>query len=192
MTYTPRSWADGELVTAEDLNRIEQGIEATDADLDGKADTTDPRLSDARPPTAHQHPVSDVTGLQAALDALGASTGVRVIDLIDGTVWQSRAGMRCSIMRTGPLVMLSVVNVLAAASGASSTPQRPIPVGFRPAQEVNATLIGGSAVSAARLLVQTSGSTIFATPGPASGAYAASAMWITADPWPSTLPGDPA
>lgn len=29
MAYTPRTWADGELVTAEDLNRIEQGV--TDA-----------------------------------------------------------------------------------------------------------------------------------------------------------------
>lgn len=28
MPYTPRSWADGELVTAEDLNRLEQGLAA--------------------------------------------------------------------------------------------------------------------------------------------------------------------
>ena len=34
----------------------------------------DPRLSDARPPSAHAHPVSDVGGLQAALDGKAATS----------------------------------------------------------------------------------------------------------------------
>lgn len=44
----------------------------------GKADTSvqegDSRLTDARPPTAHSHPVADVTGLQGALDGKAPST----------------------------------------------------------------------------------------------------------------------
>lgn len=36
MAYTARDWADGELVTAEDLDRIEQGLAAVHT----KADTT--------------------------------------------------------------------------------------------------------------------------------------------------------
>ena len=35
--------------------------------------TNDARLSDARTPTAHSHPISDVTNLQTALDGKQAS-----------------------------------------------------------------------------------------------------------------------
>jgi hypothetical protein len=38
------------------------------AALDAKVDDGDPRLTDARTPTAHSHPISDTTGLQTALD----------------------------------------------------------------------------------------------------------------------------
>lgn len=38
----------------------------------GTVVTTDPRLSDARDPTGHTHPISDCTGLQAALDGKAA------------------------------------------------------------------------------------------------------------------------
>lgn len=30
MVFDPKTWADGELITAADLNRLEQGIDATD------------------------------------------------------------------------------------------------------------------------------------------------------------------
>ena len=35
----------------------------------GKVDANDSRLSDARTPTAHSHAITNVTGLQTALDA---------------------------------------------------------------------------------------------------------------------------
>lgn len=41
MPYTPRSWADGELVTAEDLNRLEQGLAATTTKADATAEQVD-------------------------------------------------------------------------------------------------------------------------------------------------------
>lgn len=78
-----------------------------DGKLGGKVDTTDSRLSDARPPTAHTHRISDVDGLAAftqdtgwldvSADLLYGATGVlhvrragmhmhwRVRDLIPGT-----------------------------------------------------------------------------------------------------------
>lgn len=31
MVYDPKTWATGELITAEDLNRLEQAVDATDA-----------------------------------------------------------------------------------------------------------------------------------------------------------------
>jgi hypothetical protein len=40
---------------------------------------TDTRLSDARTPTAHTHPISDVTGLQTALDAKAASSSLAAV-----------------------------------------------------------------------------------------------------------------
>lgn len=39
----------------------------------GKVSTNDPRLTDARTPTAHTHAISDVTGLSAALDGKQAA-----------------------------------------------------------------------------------------------------------------------
>ena len=41
MAYESRQWADGELVTAEDLTRIEQGLEATSAKADATAAQVD-------------------------------------------------------------------------------------------------------------------------------------------------------
>ncbi|GAA1333958.1 hypothetical protein GCM10009592_28790 [Brachybacterium rhamnosum] len=41
MPYTARDWTDGELVTAEDLDRIEQGLAATTAKADATAATVD-------------------------------------------------------------------------------------------------------------------------------------------------------
>lgn len=49
-----------------------EDVTGLQAALDGKTDTTDPRLSDARPPITHEHEISDVTGLAARLDALEA------------------------------------------------------------------------------------------------------------------------
>lgn len=79
---TARGTADaalsGRLDTLEALDLVVQGDLDAHADdttgVHGIADTTalvvttDPRLSDARTPTAHGHAVGDVTGLQAALD----------------------------------------------------------------------------------------------------------------------------
>lgn len=42
-------------------------------DLSGYVQTSDSRLTDARTPTAHNHTISDVTGLQSALDGKQAS-----------------------------------------------------------------------------------------------------------------------
>lgn len=40
MPYTPHDWTDGELVTAEDLDRIEQGLAATTAKAEATAGTS--------------------------------------------------------------------------------------------------------------------------------------------------------
>lgn len=93
-TYDPFEWADGEAgdtpITAARLNAIEQGLEAasvpapapTWSTLSGKPATfpptigataatavagNDPRLTNARTPTAHVHVEADVTGLAAKL-----------------------------------------------------------------------------------------------------------------------------
>lgn len=113
MTYTPRSWADGELVTAEDLNRIEQAL-------------TEPRT-----PTAHTHPVSDVAGLAARLAALEYGSGVRQINSFISPGW-TPATDGARIIRHGREVALYVdlyrVGELTGSFGAVID----IPAGFRP------------------------------------------------------------
>ena len=52
MAYEPRQWTDGELVTAEDLTRIEQGLQATAALADGTAARVDAVESDLAATTA--------------------------------------------------------------------------------------------------------------------------------------------
>lgn len=41
MAFESRQWADGELVTAEDLNRVEQGLQATSEMAEATAATVD-------------------------------------------------------------------------------------------------------------------------------------------------------
>lgn len=38
MAYAPKDWVEGELITAEDLDRIEQGLAATSAKADATAE----------------------------------------------------------------------------------------------------------------------------------------------------------
>lgn len=60
------------------VTRVEHAPWATPAQLAGKQDalgftpvaTDDPRLSDARSPTAHTHPVSDVTDVNTIFNRL--------------------------------------------------------------------------------------------------------------------------
>ena len=118
----------------------------------------------------------------------GGTITPRDIPFIDGTILTTRPGISTTISRTGDRVTLSIVNVLAGSSGAFSQAQQPIPVGFRPAQEFNGLLTRGSAEQHARLLVQTSGNVIVASAGAINGACAATATWVTTDPWPTTLP----
>lgn len=61
-----------------------RGAFATAADLSSKVDTTDPRLSDARTPTAHTHAIADTTGLQAALDGKANTTHSHAISDVTG------------------------------------------------------------------------------------------------------------
>lgn len=71
MAYNPFEWADGEEgetpITAERLNHMEEGIE------DAASTATWGQVAN-RPstfaPASHDHPISEVTGLQSALDAL--------------------------------------------------------------------------------------------------------------------------
>lgn len=58
--------------------------------------TTDPRLSDARTPLGHQHPIDDVTNLQSALDAkantAALSTAVTTLQQADANLTTTLSG----------------------------------------------------------------------------------------------------
>lgn len=82
MAFTPRTWADGELVPAADMNRIEQGIASAAAtggggggggavaSVNGQIGNVTLNASNVgAAPTSHTHIVDNVTGLQALLDA---------------------------------------------------------------------------------------------------------------------------
>lgn len=129
MVYTPKTWADGELITAEDLNRIEQGVDATDAALDGKVDSTDSRLTDSRTPTEHTHDDRYYTEaevdalLTQRLAALAYDSGWRDVSsgLLGGT-----AGV-LHIRRIGPQVYWRIKNYVAGTAHSFYEP----PIGFR-------------------------------------------------------------
>ncbi|MFE7605786.1 hypothetical protein ACFU1Q_11550 [Brachybacterium paraconglomeratum] len=70
------------------LAAVESTVTAHTAALDGKVDTADPRLTDDRPPTAHEHDMDDVNGLAAALSAKVGTTDPRLSDARPPTAHQ--------------------------------------------------------------------------------------------------------
>ena len=184
MASDPKVWLTGELITAEDLNRLEQAVDATDAALDGKVDDDDSRLTDARTPTEHRHALADVDGLTARLAALEYNSGRRdVSSLIAGATG-------VYLHRVGQVVMWDWVSATfpAGAWRVLCT----VPVGFRPISEVLAVAHGASSLSAldgTRSSVRiTTTLTAEVTAGPR---YRLQVSYFTADPIPATLPGTP-
>ena len=191
MVFDPKTWADGELITAADLNRVEQAVDAVDGQVGSKVDATDPRLSDARTPTAHTHPITDVTGLQATIDRLTVGTGWRTADWLP--TGHTVNGAR--VLRQGSQVALIIDVTFASAGGWARTGA--IPNGFRPTQA--ATGGGQSALlttfnstaPAAQMYINSSGSIYLY--GVVDGARVRQGVtWQTTDGWPTTLPGTPA
>lgn len=108
MVFDPKTWADGELITAADLNRVEQAVDAVDEQMGSKVDATDPRLSDARTPTEHTHPVADVTGLQAIIDRLTVGTGWRDISQSISALSFPGTADGAVMSRVGPNVEITI------------------------------------------------------------------------------------
>lgn len=113
-------------IQPEELDVQIPDVTGLQAALDGKASTTDSRLSDARPPTAHTH-----TDLVARLAALEYSSGVRdITSLVPVAV----ASGRLLLWRTGSQVWLDFDTLQPSdASEASSHSWTGfLPPGFRP------------------------------------------------------------
>ena len=100
MAYNPFEWADGEdggtPITAERLNHMEDGIE------DAASTATWGQVAN-RPstfnPSSHDHPISEVTGLQVALDGKQATGDYATqgdvsdaIDAIPAPTWGDVSG----------------------------------------------------------------------------------------------------
>lgn len=111
--------------------------------------TQDSRLSDARTPTAHTHPISDVTSLQASLDAKQdastAATDAEIPTITSGTanpsatvpngstyyqedaagqvvaVWKRQSGAWTKVLGQPPAVEVVVSNFNLATSGTATT-----------------------------------------------------------------------
>ena len=99
--------------------------------LAGKVDDTDPRLTDARTPTAHTHPVSDVTGLTARLAALEYTSGERNLTglLPAGTVVSGAL----HLIRTGTTCWLDFRDLVCTdPAGSWHSWSGLLPAGFRP------------------------------------------------------------
>lgn len=90
-------------MTLADLaSRIGRDIKAL---RDGKVSTDDARLTDARTPTTHTHPVADVDGLQAALDQMLTGTGsVTITTGVEGI-----DGGSIAVQRFGPIVYMNIL-----------------------------------------------------------------------------------
>ena len=171
-------------MTLTDLaSRIGRDIKAL---RDGKTDTTDPRLSDARPPTTHTHPVGDVDGLAARLAALEYDSGWRNISALltnsTGEVYIVRSGFTVTLRFHGiSLTSGTAVEVLALPAG--FVPRSVAALGPR-------TILHSSNLVIGRLFTLGAKITYNAGTGnpPAYGDF----TFRTNDAPPSTLPGSPA
>lgn len=219
MVFDPKTWADGELITAADLNRVEQAVDVVDEQMGSKVDATDPRLSDARPPTAHSHSISGVTGLQAALPRIDTTAGTRVFAgdvMIHGeTGWRDltpylAAGITPSssipdarFRRVDGMVEFAMKVDLADDFTGSSICV--FPVGFRapasgyrylPGAYTGAGKGAGASAMVPVSMIGYVNSGALQTPASKRLPSGSTLIWAgrfdTSDPWPTTLPGDPA
>lgn len=92
MAYDQKTWADGELVTAEDLNRIEQGLQATSALAEGTASRVDGVEADlaATAGTVDQIKLANVSAGEGAPTG-AAPVGWRYLDLATGDHYRMEA-----------------------------------------------------------------------------------------------------
>lgn len=176
MVYTPKTWADGELITAEDLNRVEQGI-------GGKVDMADARLSDARTPLAHTH-----ADLVARLATLERDTGWRDITALLENGWLAT---QVRIRRVGPNVYFSHLGL----DGRSRTGSRflTLPAAFVPLMSLIPFAHTNGVLCA---LVNGTGGidppTAIYNAAPNTYSSGESSWGVPSAAWPTTLPGTPA
>lgn len=170
-------------------------IDVVAATVDGKVDTSDPRLSDARTPTAHTHPVSDVTGLQAQLDVLGYDSGERdITSLVPGVV-----SGRVLVWRLGRTVHLTFDSLVVSAPNTPHwlTVSGLLPLGFRGANLFRyyqfAQQIGSYAAGPIR--IDTNGNVVIYNTKQGTGetrVIQGTVAFPTPSTLPATLPGTPA
>lgn len=168
-------------------------VDGLQGSLDGKVDDADPRLIDARTPTAHTHPVDDVTGLSDRLAALEYDSGPRDISeeapgLTSGS-W--------TIQRVGPWVYTNLYDLsLTATAGTYWQQSGWLPRGFRPPQTPDAPYVNfdctvrNSDYTPGPLRVDRFGGVVLY--GVTGKIVSVTAVWLTSDPIPTTLPGTPA
>ena len=192
MVFDPKTWADGELITAADLNRVEQAVDAVDEQMGSKVDTTDPRLSDARPPAAHAHEITDVDGLQAVIDRLTVGTGGRDVSQSISALSFTSPAEEAVISRVGSSVEISIRGraVGALSSGFNLFT---VPSGFRGrgyqyrgmAFNLNTGEVGHVRANSTMASLN---AYISATD---NQSIMVQCSYRTGDAWPASLPGDP-
>lgn len=157
----------------------EQGTTAW-ADLTGKPATY--------PPTAHTHTITDVDGLQAALGKAPIARTFSSEYLLNGWVL-TNANLPLTLARDGGLVTLEIPANTLDGSAATSDIFFTLPSGFRPAVTGNYTNLGFLSAGGTPTSLNRSAS---AVSSPARREIRGQSSWRTNDPWPTTLPGDPA
>lgn len=148
----------------------------------------DPRMTNARPPTAHTHDLGDVTGLAARLAALEYDSGLRDITALSPIITSGRL----LIQRTGRTVFLIGDNFRTSEGGSSVNviPSGVLPVGFRPLQSVWDHVLTRNG-EMRRLAVSPFGWVpIYSNPA-AGDQYFFNLVYTSPDASPTTLPGTP-
>lgn len=95
----------------------------------------DPRMTNARPPTAHTHDLGDVTGLAARLAALEYDSGRRALTLPEGITGN------IYVQRVGRWVQISIANT--APGEGNITPLETLPPTFSPNNAFQVEVKGG-------------------------------------------------
>lgn len=150
--------------------------------------STDSRLTDARPPTAHTHALDDVTGLAARLAAMEYDSGARDLR---GYLANGATADLFTVQRVGRTVTVSVVGLTAPGdSSIVVLAAGSFPAGFRPIGDRQQPL-GAINYTVARLRVLSTG-TISLFRGGGGQSYAGILTYLVPATLPTTLPGDPA
>lgn len=183
------------------------------AELSAKVDTTDPRLSDSRPPTAHKHALADVDGITIDTSVgtrvlvgghmVHGDTGARDVTAAFASGLASDNAGRIRIWKRGSGVVVEFSTVTLAPGSGTIVWASVLPTGWQPARSLVSFSAARSTAFDTAQMIGINGSAMYWLAELKVGSSVTSNTTRPASPvsgqiefyapgWPTTLPGTPA